>query len=294
MEGEGGSVTDGEASGDTKGDQVMSDKPGTAGEKTEEDKLPKEAEDGDGPSGVGKDVTKNVDSNQSEEPMETCEDEVGNEEKVRDRTDKTGLTPEKIDLAACKTPAKKTDEGGVSEENEGKSTPAMTMRFVDETVNTSKDDTSLNESIDEKEGDKSSSYTERSTEKVDKAKESTETEKTTEGDAFDEMLKGATPEKKGGDDKEGEKGSKESNVGEGGEKPTIGLKLASFSTMAQKSPGADGEEGGSQSQCRPSRDCCAQCQAKIDSVIKAIVWETMMFCNETCLERYQACMSNCA
>ena len=69
--------------------------------------------------------------------METCEDEVGNEKKMGDRADnKTGLTPEKIDLAACKTPAKKTDEGGVSEENEGKSVPAMTMRFVDETVNT--------------------------------------------------------------------------------------------------------------------------------------------------------------
>merc|ERR1719430_1025353 len=241
MEEEGGAVADEGASGDAKGDQVMSDKSGTAEEKTEDDKLPKEAEDGDGPSGVDKDVTKDVDSNQSEEPMETCEDEVESEKKVGDRTDKTGLTPEKIDLAACKTPAKKTDEGGVSEEREGKSMPAMTMRFVDETVNTSKDDTSLNESRD---------------------------------------------------DKEDEKGSKESNVGEGGEKPTIGLKLASFSTMAQKSPGADGEEGGSQS--RPSRDCCAQCKVKIGSVIKAIVWETMMFCNESCLERYQACMSTCA
>merc|ERR1719495_1934835 len=124
------------------------------------------------------------------------------------------------------------------------------MRFVDETVNTSKDDISLNESIDDKEGDKCSSNTEKSTEVVDKAKESTETEKATEGDAFDDMLKGATPEKKGGDDKADEKGSKENNVAEGGEKPTTGLKLASFSTMAQKSPGADGVEGGSQS--RPS------------------------------------------
>merc|ERR1719370_1316948 len=109
--------------------------------------------------------------------METCEDDVESEKKVgdsTDRTDKTGLTPEKIDLAACKTPAKKTDEGGVSEEKEGKSTPAMTMRFVDETVNTSKDDTSFNESIDDKEGNKSSSNTEKSTEEVDKAKESTE------------------------------------------------------------------------------------------------------------------------
>ena len=292
MEEEGGAVADEGVSGDAKGDQVMSDKPGIAEEKTEEDKLPKEAEDGDGPSGVDKEVTKNVDSNQSEEPMETCEDEVESEKKVGDRTDKTGLTPEKIDLAACKTPAKKTDEGGVSEEREGKSMPAMTMRFVDETVNTSKDDTSLNESIDDKEGDKSSPNTKKSTEEVDKAMESTETEKATEGDAFDEMLKSATPEKKTGDDKADEKGSKESNVGEGGEKPTTGLKLASFSTMAQKSPGADGEEGGSQ--CRPSRDCCAQCKAKIGKVTEAIVWETMMFCNESCLERYQACMSNCA
>merc|ERR1719430_372679 len=208
MEEEGGAVADEGASGDAKVDQVMSDKFGTAEEKTEDDKLPKEAEDGDGPSGVDKDVTKNVDSNQSEEPMETCEDEVESEKKVGDKTDKTGLTPEKIDLAACKTPAKKTDEGGVLEEKEGKSTPAMTMRFVDETVNTSKDDTSLNESIDDKEGDKSSSNAERSTEKVDKAMESTETEKATEGDAFDEMLKGATPEKKG-DDNEGDKGPKE-------------------------------------------------------------------------------------
>ena len=177
MEEEGGAVADEGASGDAKGDQVMSDKPGTAEEKTEDDKLPKEAEDGDGPSGVDKDVTKNVDSNQSEEPMETCEDEVESEKKAGDSADKTGLTPEKIDLAACKTPAKKSDEGGVSGENVATPLPAMTMRFVDETVNTSKDDTSLNESINDKEGDKSSSNTEKSTEVLDKAKGSTETEK---------------------------------------------------------------------------------------------------------------------
>merc|ERR1712130_389233 len=87
--------------------------------------------------------------------------------------EKTGLTPDKIDLAACKTPAKKDDQKASSsddsKDSEKKSAPTMTMRFVDETVETSKEDTSREEN---------------------KKEENMETDDDNKGggDAFDDML----------------------------------------------------------------------------------------------------------
>merc|ERR1712181_166118 len=84
---------------------------------------------------------------------EKAETQAPEEEKAQE--EKTGLTPDKISLAACKTPAKKKDDDKTSsdskEEEEKKSAaPTMTMRFVDETVETSKEDTSRDENKDTK------------------------------------------------------------------------------------------------------------------------------------------------
>ena len=230
------------------------------------------------------DVQKPNDGDKKEEPMETGEHEVVSrvEELVREATevpadkkadsDKTGLTPDKIDLAACRTPAKRDDQSS-PEGEEKKSAPTMTMRFVDETVETSKEDTSRNESRDE---------------------DNMETDNHKgEGDAFDDMRKG----KKAAEEKSAEtkEDPKLDNGEEGGEKPSSGLKLASFSTMAQKSPGAAGAEGeGSSSTNKTLRGGCAQCKTRIENMYEAIVWETMQFCNESCLGQYQGCMSNCS
>lgn len=195
--------------------------------------------------------------------------------------ERTGLTPDKIDLAACKTPPKKDDQTAShsddSKDAEKKSAPTMTMRFVDETVEASKEDTSRDESKDEE--------------------ESMETDNNKGGgDAFDDMLKGKKTDEKSADKKEDTtKEAKEGDSDEGGEKPSSGLKLASFSTMTEKSPGgaatSGGGEGGSSNALR---DGCAQCKTKIGNVYDAIVWETMQFCNESCLGLYQGFMSSCS
>merc|ERR1719471_1684622 len=67
------------------------------------------------------------------------------------------------------------------------------------------------------------------------------------------------------------------------DKPTI--KLASFSTMSTSTENGHSEE---------NEDGCYSCSKLITNIFEAIVWETMQFCDETCLANYQSGMSNCA
>ena len=243
--------------------------------------------DGSGDNKVDKE-DKNKVGDQREEPMETEDTQEDEEVLAKEATqapeeadEKTGLTPDKIDLAACKTPAKKDDQtsshGDDAKDGEKKSAPTMTMRFVDETVETSKEDASREESKDEEEN-----------------METENSKQGSGGDAFDDMLKGKNADKKEDTSTKDNKEAKDDD--EGGDKPSSGLKLASFSTMAEKSGGgaaatSGGGEGGAS---KTLRDGCAQCKTKIGNVYDAIVWETMQFCNESCLGQYQARMSSCS
>ena len=87
------------------------------------------------------------------------------------------------------------------------------------------------------------------------------------------------------------------------DKPT--LKLASFSTMEQSTEnGTNTEENESKEEeekqvamaCEAREDACALvgCHKGLENIKQALVWETMMFCDEECLGRQQAGMSNCA
>ena len=120
--------------------------------------------------------------------METEESDVEPVKENAQPPEKTGLTPDKIDLAACKTPAKKDDQTASSSDDskdaEKKSAPTMTMRFVDETVETSKEDTSREENK--------------------KEEENMETDDNSKGggDAFDDMLKGKKADEKNADKNE--------------------------------------------------------------------------------------------
>ena len=66
------------------------------------------AEDGSGDNKVAEENKNKVNGDQREEPMETEVEPV--KETAHAPEERTGLTPDKIDLAACKTPAKKDDQ----------------------------------------------------------------------------------------------------------------------------------------------------------------------------------------
>jgi len=157
--------------------------------------------------------------------------------------------------------------------NEAKkmSSPILKMSFVDESVSTEKEKNSdmLGNGVDDK-GDSDKMETESAVKKKEESKTSDE-------DLDKERNKQSLEHKDKDENSEEKKGSDETD------KPT--LKLASFSTMSTSTENGHSEE---------NEDGCYSCSKLIPNLYEAIVWETMQFCDESCLSKYQAGMSKCA
>jgi hypothetical protein len=70
------------------------------------------------------------------------------------------------------------------------------------------------------------------------------------------------------------------------------LKLASFAEMSSKPVVASDNDNYSYRTYKATG--CAQCFRKIPYTINALVWETMQFCDESCLAKYQGKMDTCS
>jgi len=105
----------------------------------------------------------------------------------------------------------------------------------------------------------------------------------------DEMETDSGLKENGSDTKENgskEKSDRGDGKDNGDDKPTI--KLASFSSMATSA------ENGHSNNTNDNEDGCYSCKKYINCVFDALVWETMQFCEEECVAKYQTQMANCA
>jgi len=104
------------------------------------------------------------------------------------------------------------------------------------------------------------------------------------------------------DDKEqgktGEKENKSSTLSSG-----TGLKLASFSAISGqanlKSPDPKSDVSVGEGEAAPPSEApvepgCSQCGKEIASTLQAVVWETMRFCDESCVGLWQATLDKCS
>merc|ERR1719244_908753 len=80
--------------------------------------------------------------------------------------------------------------------------------------------------------------------------------------------------------------------------PSPGLKPASFSAMGQESvtekEGSDTNQLSTEDKSGAREDACSKCDKAIADKYRAVVWETMQFCDENCLGLRQAAMDHCS
>jgi len=73
------------------------------------------------------------------------------------------------------------------------------------------------------------------------------------------------------------------------------LKLASFADMSRNGIAASSGTDSSESSNQGQPACCSQCPTKeIPNLRSAVAWETMVYCDENCLGKYQDKMNNCS
>jgi len=72
------------------------------------------------------------------------------------------------------------------------------------------------------------------------------------------------------------------------------LKLASFADMSSNGISASSGRDNSESSNQGQPACCSQCPKEIPLIRSAVAWETMVYCDENCLGKYQDKMNNCS